>query len=123
MNPMRLRIRLLRRLRQWLPPGLAEKVALAESGAGWSGSPLARLALGTGRRGRLRLRLDHVLAAAIRRQGMEGLPAVRDWGGWQPLGRRRLHFKAVRRKGGRCCCWMRCTNAYGCCGANHRRRG
>jgi hypothetical protein len=99
MNPMRLRIRLLRRLRQWLPPGLAEKVALAESGAGWSGSPLARLALGTGRRGRLRLRLDHVLAAAIRRQGMEGLPAVRDWGGWQPLGRRRLHFKAVRPEG------------------------
>ncbi|MGB3393836.1 MAG: hypothetical protein WA956_14245 [Stenotrophomonas sp.] len=100
MNPMRLRIRLLRRLRQWLPPELAEKVVLTTAEAGWSGSPLARLPLGTHERaGCLRLQLDRALAAGVRRQGVQGLPAAQGWSGWQPLGRHHLHFKAVRPQG------------------------
>ncbi len=100
MNAMRLRIRLLRRLRQWLPPWLAEKVALTEQGVGWSASPLVRLPLGAGcRGGRLHLRLDCALAATIRRQGADSLPVASEWSGWHRLGRNQLHFKAVRRVG------------------------
>jgi len=96
MNALRLHMKLVRRLRKLLPPGLAGKVALAAPDAGWSGSPLARLALGAAGNGCLRLRLDRVVAAAVRQHGMAGLPAAPDWSGWQPLGRRRLHFKAVQ---------------------------
>ena len=72
MSALRLRIRLLRRLRLWLPPGLAEKVVLAGSGAGWSASLLAGLAWGSGQaRGGIRLELDHALAAAVRRHGRQ----------------------------------------------------
>jgi len=96
MSALRLRMRLARRLRQLLPPGLAGRVALAAAGAGWSGSPLAGLAWGTGgTRGGIRLELDHALAAAVRRHGDAGLPqADAGWSWWQPLGRRQLRFRA-----------------------------
>ncbi|SBV35601.1 hypothetical protein STPYR_10531 [uncultured Stenotrophomonas sp.] len=100
MNPMRLRMKLARRLRQLLPPGLAGRVRLPQAETGWCGSPLAGLALGTGgARGGIRLELDHVLAAAIRQHGDGGLPSADvgnpEWSRWQPLGRRQLRFRAI----------------------------
>ncbi len=69
---MRLSTRLLRRLRQGLPPGLAAAVLRVEQGAGWSASPLAALGLGTA--------------------PLDGA------GRWQALGRRGLRFRAVLRE-------------------------
>ncbi len=93
---MRLRARLLRRLRQLLPPGLAGVVLRLEQADGWSASPLAALALGTAAcRGCLRLELDPALAERIRRRGAAGLPALDGAGRWRALGRRGLRFRAV----------------------------
>lgn len=95
MNALRLHMRVSRRLRQLLPPGLARAVLRVEQGNGWSASPLAALGLGAAARcGCLRLTLDGALAAIIRQRGVEGLPAL-DEGRWQALGRRGLRFKAV----------------------------
>ena len=101
MNVARLHMRLARRLRQLLPPGLAERVRLPQAGTGWGGSPLAGLALGAGGvRGGIRLELDHALAAAVRRHGGAGLPLAgagkpEEWSRWQPLGQCELHFRAT----------------------------
>lgn len=96
---MRLRARLLRRLRQLLPPGLAGAALRLEQGAGWPDSPFSRLELGAAARcGRIRLELDEALAAAIRQRGDGGLPDMADathWSRWQPLGHCQLRFKAV----------------------------
>jgi len=98
-NPMRLSTRLLRRLRQGLPPGLAAAVLRVEQGAGWSASPLAALGLGTApRHGCLCLQLDATLAERIRQRGAAGLPALDGAGRWQALGRRGLRFRAVLRE-------------------------
>ena len=98
MSGLQLHLRISRRLRQLLPPGLVG-VKWAEPGEGWSASPLARLPLGTGARwGRLQLTLDDRVAAAIHQDGMAGLPAcdgALGWSGWHPLGRRPRCFKAV----------------------------
>lgn len=96
MNAMRLHARVFRRLRQLLPPGLAEVVLRLERGGSWSASPLAALGLGTAaRHGCLRLRLDAALAERIRQHGAAGLPALDGAGRWRALGRRGLRFKAV----------------------------
>ena len=100
MNVVRLHMKLARRLRQLLPPGLSERVRLPQAGTGWCGSPLVGLALGAGGvRGGIRLELDDVLAAAVRRHGDAGLPLADagkpEWSRWQPLGRRQLRFRAT----------------------------
>ena len=100
MNAVRLHMKLARRLRQLLPPGLVEQVRLPQAGTGWCGSPLAGLALGAGGvRGGIWLELDHALTAAVRQHGGAGLPLADagkpEWSRWQPLGRRQLRFRAT----------------------------
>lgn len=96
MNALRLHARVLRRLRQWLPPGLAEAVSLAGPSGCWPASPLAgRLRVGTEHTGCLRLQLDATLVADIRHQGLAALPAMDGEARWQPIGHRGLRFRMV----------------------------